>query len=115
MNRLLDKGQKVIESGNLPKAIRCYKKAIKRKHLAWEERSIAFYMLAYIHLLSEHQSRHSEMSILGLDLRWPYFHAYNKAAHYLQLIDKNFDPESYGLPLIDQFDQSHLQEVTEDC
>lgn len=91
--------------GKLQKAIRCCKKLLRsQEKLTSEQQEEVLYFLAYLHLMSEHEARHSNWSVLGVDLRRPYFHAYHKAMHYLDRLNDNFDPKTHDMPEISKHD-----------
>lgn len=100
--------------GKVPKAIRCCKKLLRyQQKLTSQQKAEALYFLAYLHLMSEHEARHSEWSVLGVDLRQPYFHAYHKAMHYLERLDAHFNPSEHDLPEISEHDWMALKEFAE--
>ncbi|MAZ77169.1 MAG: hypothetical protein CMF39_00635 [Legionellaceae bacterium] len=99
--------------GKIQKAIRCCKKLLKsQEKLTHQQQKEVLYFLAYLHLMSEHEARHSQWSVLGVDLRRPYFHAYHKAMHYLDLLDDEFDPSAHDMPAISEHDRHMLREFS---
>ncbi len=111
MNKQLLKANQYCRHGKYARAINGYKRLLRKLSYNSSEFQQAVYMLAYTYSVQAEYSHASDLTCLGVDLRYAYLDYYHQAALYLRMLeDTHFDPNKEGLPTINYHAIAKIEE-----